>query len=61
MFPGKSITKMSTPTVAKSIEKVVGGILGIDFPGNILMSSDSFQNLQSKMLLNSLRPSISEL
>jgi hypothetical protein len=38
---------MSTPTVAKSIEKVVGGILGIDFPGNILMSSDSFQNLQS--------------
>ncbi len=52
---------MSTPTVAKSSEKVVSGILVMDFQGKILMSSDRFQNLQSKMLLNSLRSSISEL
>ncbi len=45
MFPGKLITKIPIPTFTKSSEKVGMCILVIDFPGNIFMSSDGFQNL----------------
>ncbi len=47
MFPGKSITKIPIPTFAKPSEKAGVGILVIDFQGNIFMSSDGFQNLQT--------------
>jgi hypothetical protein len=54
MFPGKSITRIPIPTFAKSCEKEGVGILVIDFQGNILMSSDRFQN---KFLFNLRRHS----
>ncbi len=45
---------MPTPSFEKSSEKVGVGILVIDFQGNILMSSDRFQN---KFLFNLRRHS----
>ncbi len=48
MFPGKSITKISTVGI---------GISVIEFPGNIFMSSGGFQNLQNKFFFNLRRRS----
>jgi hypothetical protein len=45
------------PTFEKSIEKVGVGILVIDFQGNIIMSSNGFQNLQNKFPFNLTRRS----
>jgi hypothetical protein len=42
---------MPTPTFSLDFAKVGIGILVVDFQENILMSSDSFQNLLNKILL----------
>ncbi len=57
MFSWKSTTKIPIPSFAKSSQKVGVGILVIDFQGNILMSSDGFQNLLNKFLFNLRRHS----
>jgi hypothetical protein len=57
MFPSKSMTKIPIPTFIKSSEKLGVGILVIDFQGNILVSSDRFQNLLNKFFFNSKRHS----
>ena len=57
MFSQKSITKIPTPTFAKSTEKVGVAISVIDFCENIFMSSDKSQNLQNKFLFNLRRRS----
>ncbi len=57
MFDWKSITKMPTPAFSLDFAKVGIGILVIDFYGNILMSSDGFQNLLNKFLFNLRRHS----
>ncbi len=48
----KSITKIPIRTFAKFSEKLVVGILVIDFQANILMISDRFQNLLNKFRFN---------
>jgi hypothetical protein len=57
MFPGKSIPKMPPTTFSMDFATVGVDILVIDFPGNIFMSSDTFQNLQKKILFNLRRRS----
>jgi hypothetical protein len=52
MFPGKSMTKMPTPTFSLDFAKVSIDILVIDFQENIFMSSGGFQNLQNEFLFN---------
>ncbi len=48
---------MPTPTFSLDSANVGIGILVTDFQGNILMSSDGFQNLQNKFLFNLRRHS----
>ncbi len=48
---------MPTPTFSLDFAKVGIGILVIDFPGNIFMSSGGFQNLLNKFLFNLTRHS----
>ncbi len=48
---------MPTPTFSLDFAKVGIGVLVIDFQGNILMSSDRFENLLNKFLFNLRRHS----